>query len=132
MGAHVGRALEDRLYQGTSRAGVNVLCRERGLGLGGFADRLGQIAALGSTTVKDAGLVEVEVRFDESGGNQPAVEVNRFALGFEPRGDRRDPSRGDPDVAALPIVDSRVLQDQIHGHASPFCLGECVSTERRQ
>src|ERR1700691_1167590 len=107
MGAHMGRAMEDRLLQGAARTGVNVLWRKRGLGLGGLADRLGEIAALGSTAVKDAGLVEVQMGLDEPCTDEPAVEVDRLALGFEPRSDRRDLSRSDPDIATLPIVEPR-------------------------
>ena len=100
------------------RAGVNVLGRERGLGLGGFADRLGEIAALRRATIEDAGFVEVQMGLDEPGGDQPTIEVDRLALGLQARRDRRDLPRGDPDIAAL-VVNSRILQDEIQGHASP-------------
>src|SRR5260370_16721014 len=109
MGANVSRALKDRFLQGTSRTRVIVLCRERGLGLGGFADCLGEIAALRSTTVKDAGLVEVEMRFDESGGNQPAGEVDRFALALDPPSARPAPPPRHPHFPSLPSPTSPVL-----------------------
>src|ERR1700689_3509452 len=112
MGAHMGRAMEDRLLQGAARTGVNVLWRKRGLGLGGLADRLGEIATLRSTAVKDAGLVEVQMSLDETGATQPAVESDRLPPGFEPRCDRLDLSRRDPDIARPATVEARVLQDE--------------------
>jgi hypothetical protein len=33
---------------------------------------------------------------------------------------------GDPDVAALPVVDPRVLQDEIHGYVSNTLVGAAV------
>ena len=64
------------------------------------------------------GLVEVKVSLDETGGDEPPVEVDGLARGFEPRCHRRDLSRHDPDVAALLIVESRVPEDEVHGHHS--------------
>src|ERR1700680_2313440 len=61
----------------------------------------------------------MQVSLDEDGRDEPAIKMDRLALGIEPRCDRRDLSRGDPDVATLPIVELRVLQDEIHDHPSP-------------
>src|ERR1700691_4894322 len=105
---------------------MNVLRREPGFGFRGFADCLGEVAALGSTAVNDAGFVEVKVSFDEAAGDQPALEVDRLAFGFEARSDSRDPPVRDPDVAKLSIVESRVFQDEIHVHPSLSCLGGIV------
>src|ERR1700730_13660445 len=118
MGAHMRRALEDRLLQCAARTGVNVLRCERGLGLRRLTDRFLKITAIGSTSVKDTRLVEMDVRLDEAGRDEPAVDVDRLAFHIELRSARRDLSGHDPDVGkpSIAAADSRVLQDEIHGH----------------
>ena len=61
----------------------------------------------------------MQMGLDEAGGDETTIEVDRLALGLEPRCDRRDLSRGDPDIAAPAIVYSRIFQNDVHGHASP-------------
>jgi hypothetical protein len=99
---------------------VNVLRCERGLGLRRLTDRFLKIAAIGGTPVKDTRLVEMDVRLDEAGRNEPTVDVDRLPFHIQLRCDRRDLSGHDPDVGKLSIAaaESRVFQDQIHGHSA--------------
>jgi hypothetical protein len=72
---------------------VDVLGRECGLGLGGLADRFSKIATAGNASVKDARLVQMQVRFDKSRRNQMAPDIDRLTLGFKGRCDGRNLSR---------------------------------------
>jgi len=98
---------------------VDILGRKCGLGLRGRADRFGEIAAAGEASVKDAGFVQVQMRFDKSRGHQTASEIDRFALGLQRGRDSRNLPRRDPDVAVLAATESSVLEDEVHDSLSP-------------
>ena len=83
MGAHMGGALQDRLLQRAHRAGVNVFRRERGLGLGGFSDRFVEVALIRLNAIEDAGFIEMNMRLDEAGRNQPPAEIDGLAVRCE-------------------------------------------------
>ena len=113
MRAHMGRALQDRLLQRARRAGVDVLGREAGLGLGGFGDRFVKIALVRFDAIEDAGFVEMNVGLDKAGRHQTAAEIDGFALGGETRLDRGDLAAGDADVgqfAARRLLGGRSLK----------------------
>ena len=120
VGAHVGGAVEDRLFQRAHRAAVDILGRECRLGLGSFRDRLLEITALGLAAIEDAGLVEMNVRFDESGRDQAAADVDRLTLGRQTRCDRRNPPVGDADVGQFVLGPDApgVPENDVHGGPS--------------
>jgi two-component system, NtrC family, nitrogen regulation sensor histidine kinase NtrY len=98
MRAHMGGALQDRFFQRPGCAGMHVLGREIGLGLGGFGDRLVEIAFLRLDAIEDARFVEVDVSFDKAGRDEPAAEIDRLAFSREPWLYRGDLPGGDADV----------------------------------
>ncbi len=88
------------------------------LGLGHLADRLFEIAFLRLAPVEEAGLVEMDVGLDESGGDEAPLDVDLSSLGGEVRLDRNDPPLVDADVrrtSAGRIGDSCIPKDEIHG-----------------
>ena len=89
---------------------------EAGLGLGGFGDRLVEIAFLRPDPIQDAGLVEMDVGFDKAGRHETAAEIDYLALGGEPRLDRGDLAAGDADIGQLVLGahSARVSQNEIH------------------
>ena len=116
MRAHMGGALQDRLFERAPRAGMDILRRETALGLGGLGDRFVEIALVRFDAVKDAGFVEMDMGFDEARRDQTAAEIDGFALGREARLDRGDPPAGDADVGqfVLGAYRARVPQNEIH------------------
>ena len=99
VGAHDGRAAADRHLQGAPRPTLDVLERERALGLGSRTDH----ALDGGRSARRPGaeqrLVEVEVRLDETGDDEPARGENLVGASLgDARRDPRDPSVGDADV----------------------------------
>ena len=67
----------------------------------------------------------MQVALDEAAGDETAVQVDGparvlcLARILEPRCYRRDLSRHDANIAGSALIDSRVLQDEVHGH--PRC-----------
>ena len=61
----------------------------------------------------------MQVGLDEAAGDETAVQVDCLARVLEPRCYRRDLTRHDANIAGSALVDSRVLQDEVHGH--PRC-----------
>src|SRR5262249_17401800 len=116
LGAHVGRAVEDAFLERALGALVDVLRRERLLGLRDFPDRFLEVALVDLAALEDGGLVEMNMRLDQSRADQPALQVDRLGVGREPRPDFGDPAAGDSDVGCLPLGagEPRVAQYQIH------------------
>ena len=58
----------------------------------------------------------MDVGLDKAGRDQPAAEIDGFALGREPRLDRGDLAAGDADVGQflLGADSARVSRDEIH------------------
>ena len=116
MGAHVRGALQDRLLQRAHGAGVDVLRRESGLGLGGLGNGLVEVALVRLDAIEDAGFVEMNVGLDETRRHQPAAEIDGFAVGRKARFDGGDPPIGDADVGQfmLGADAARVSKNEIH------------------
>ncbi len=110
VGAHELRAREDRLLQRAPRARLDVGFGEGGFGARGLGDRFLQRAFDDAAAVEDAGLVEVDVGFDEARQDGMAADVlDRRVAGGEDRARsrrcgrrecryRQGRSRGRPDV----------------------------------
>ena len=90
MGAHMGGALQDRFLQRAHRAGVNIFRRKRGLGLRGFSDRFVEVALVRLNPIEDAGFIEINMRLDEAGRNQPPAEIDGLAVRRESTSDCGD------------------------------------------
>ncbi len=73
--AHVRGALHDGLFQYLGAALVNVVFTETGLGLPGLLYRFGQGAVLQAAAAHDAGLVEMDVGFDQSRQDQLSGQI---------------------------------------------------------
>ena len=65
---------------------------------GDARDGIGVASLLGSAAVDDAGLVEVDVGFDQSGAGQVALGVILRRGGGKAGGDCNDPAARDTDV----------------------------------
>ncbi len=130
MGAHVGGALEDRLLQRARGTRMDILGCESLFRLGNLRDRFFEIAAVGGTAVKDAGLVEMDMRLDKARRDETTAEIDRFALGGQLRLNRDDLAVLDPDVGGAPIgVDQPgALENEVHG---VFSLPTSLSRARR-
>ncbi len=66
MGAHAHRALRDAALESSLAPRVNVLDGKIALGGRGFAHGFGDGAFLDAATVEDAGLVQMNVGFDQA------------------------------------------------------------------
>src|SRR4029077_3268886 len=73
-------AVQDGALERAAGARIDVLDGEALLGGGDVADRLLERAFLCAAAIEDAGLVEMEMRLDETGADQPAAEIERLAL----------------------------------------------------
>src|SRR6202011_4935903 len=109
-------AMEDRFLQGPGRAHAHILGRECRLGLGDFFDCLIEVAPVGGAAVENAGLVEVDVRFDKASRNEPAGEIDYFGLNPKMRLDRDDFSILDSNIGAAAILAGKpcVPQNEVH------------------
>ena len=67
MRAHAHGALQDRPFQRAAGALINVIFAEGALGRGHLGNRFRKRPLLRFAAVEDAGLVEVDMRFDEAG-----------------------------------------------------------------
>ena len=116
MRAHMGGALQDRLFKRAHGTGMNILGREHGLRPRGFGDRLFDVALFRLHTIKDARFVEMDVGLDEARRNQPTAEIDDLTLSGEAGRDRGDPSTGDADVGQLVLGAEapRVLENDVH------------------
>src|SRR5262249_54447262 len=116
MRAHVGGALQDRLLQGARGAGMHIVRREAGLGLGGFGDCLVEVAFFRLDPIQDTRLIEMDVRFDKARRDETAAEIDSLAVGCKPRLDRCNLAACDPDIGQhlLGTYSACVSQNEIH------------------
>ena len=73
MAAHARGSLHDRFFQGTARAPVDVFFGKAALGRRHLGDGLGERPPWRLTAIENAGFVEMNMAFDESGDNEPAA-----------------------------------------------------------
>jgi hypothetical protein len=117
LGAHQHRAVHQGLFQRALAARVDILGGEGRLGPCNLADGFLQVAALGTTALEDAGLVEMNVALDQSRGNQPPAGVEAPRVRTQLRHERDDAAVLDADVeqgGAGRIVDTGVREDEVH------------------
>ena len=69
MRAHAHGALQDRPFQRAAGPLINVIFAEAALGGGHLGNRFRKRSLLRLAAIEDAGLVEVNMRFDEAGDN---------------------------------------------------------------
>ena len=119
MGAHAHGALQDGPLQRAAGALINVVFAERALGRSHFGNRLGKRSLPRLAAVEDAGLVEVDMRFDEAGDDQFAVDIFRRRIGGNVAADIDDTSAGDGDIDSRRLAgcDAGIAQDQVESHA---------------
>ena len=75
MRAHVRGALNNCLLQHLRAALIHVVFAEGGLGLPGLLDRFSERALLQMAAAHDAGLVQMDVGFQQAGQHQTAFEI---------------------------------------------------------
>ena len=118
--AHAHGALQDRPFQRAAGAQINVIFAEGALGRGHLGNRFGKRPLLRFAAVEDAGFVEVDMRFDEAGDDQPAVDVFRRRIRGNAGCNVDDTPAGDGDIDGrrLTSADAGIAQDQVESHAS--------------
>ena len=117
MGPHPHRAMRNATLQRLSASRIDVLDGEAALGRRGFANGLGDRALLETATIKDAGLVEMNMRFDQAGNDEAAFRLQFGAIGRQRRRNGCDPLAldGNIDIDEFAIAqDARVPDNQIH------------------
>ena len=118
MGPHPRRAVLDAVFQGGAGALVNVFLGKGVLDGGDARDGVGVAAVLGRAAVDDAGLVQVDVGFHQSGAGQMACRIVFRRVGGETSRDRDDLAARDADIDRRAAGQARVADDQVH--AVPF------------
>src|ERR1044072_3674574 len=121
MRAHARRALYDRLFERAAPARVNIALGEAALGGGDLRDRLLQRAVFRLAAVENAGLVEMDVGFDEARDDEAAAGVFARRVGGHLLYDLSDPAARDADIErAVAAHDARIAEDEIeHAIARP-------------
>ena len=122
MGTHPRRTLQDAFLQHADRTRANIVNGEVLLRGRDLANGFIQRALLRRAAIEDAGLVEMDVRLDETRSHEPAIDIDGLRLARQAGLNRGDLPTGDPDVD-LPLFASaercRVLEDQIHQRPPP-------------
>ena len=118
MGANACRPVQDRFFQSLAGARVDVLLGEAALGGRNGRDGLLERAVGAIAPPAQAGLVEVDVGFDEARGDEAAVELlfgSRVGqAGFDR--DEAPSAHADVDRITLPACDAGIPEDQIKVH----------------
>ena len=128
--AHAHGALQDRPFQRAAGALINVILAEGALGRGHLGNRFGKRPLLRFAAVEDAGLVEMNMRFDEAGDDQLAVDVFRRRIRGNAGCDVDDTPAGDGDIDGrrLTSADAGIAQDQVESHASEPSLNSIIGS----
>ena len=124
MGAHAHRAVRNAALKRVLCSRVNVFGGEVALGSRGDPHRFRDGALLDMAAVEDAGLVEMDVRLDQTGNDEGAGRIQLAPIGLE--GGRDDGYRAavdtDIDAAKLTILhNAGVSNDQIHQLTTAGC-----------
>ena len=127
VGAHAHGPLEDRLFQRSATALIDVLLGEGALGRRHRGNRLGERPFARMTTVENARLVEMDVRLDEARNDELAGEVLGASIRIDARSNLDDATSHHADVHGLAISNARTMQDEIRSHE-----GSGVCAYRRQ
>ena len=117
MGAHMGRALQDGLFQRADRTLTNLLGLEVPFRLGDLGHRFFQGTFLGLAAVQQARFVEMDVRLDEARRDEPARDVQLRSVGRQTAfdGDKLAVLDGYIDRRAVLVAgDPCVAQYEIH------------------
>src|SRR5271169_1625521 len=119
MGAHSHGALQDRPFQRAAGALINVVFAEGALGRAHLGNRFGKRSLPRLTAVEDAGLIEVDMRFDEAGDDQFAADVFRRCIRANVTADIDDTPAADGDIDGRRVsaADVGIAQDQVESHA---------------
>ena len=119
MRAHAHGALQDRPFQRAAGPLINVVFAEGALGRGHLGNRFRKRSLLRLAAVEDAGLVEVNMRFDKAGDDQFAADVFRRRIRGDVAADIDDTPAADRDIDGrrLSAADACVAQDQVESHA---------------
>ncbi|MNH11672.1 hypothetical protein D3C79_711930 [compost metagenome] len=117
MGTHVRGALHDGLLQHCRAARVHIGLGEIGFGQAGLGDGFGQRAFAQLAARKDAGLVQVDMGFDQAGQHQPAAEVE---FGRRPAQPGHEPAVFDQQAAQCrAVAQAHIDQVQVVHAAAP-------------
>ncbi len=122
MGAHAHRAVRAAALQRPPRPRIDIFDGEIALDGRGFPDGFRDGALLDAAAVEDAGLVEMDVRFDQARHDKTARGIRLPYVGRQSRRDGGDRTAVDADVddAKLAILqDAGVPNDQIHQSPLP-------------
>ena len=117
VGPHPHRAMSDAAFQGALAAPINVLDREVAFGGRGFTDGFGDRALFDAAAVEDAGLVEMNMRLDQTGAGQTSAGVEGFSSIRQSPFDGCDLAVGDANIErpfAQPVRDPSTANNQIH------------------
>ena len=85
MRAHARGALQDRFFQRAAGAQIDVVLAEGALGRRHLGNRLRKRSVLRFAAIEDAGLVEMDMRLDKTGDDEPAGDVLRGASALDAR-----------------------------------------------
>ena len=123
VGTHVGDAVEDAPLQGFGGPRIDVLHREPRLDCGHALHVVAGPARGRRAPVDDAGLVEVDVRLDQTGRDEASIKVEAVGAGRDLRRDGDDPPAGNPDVHRRRIHlgsrDPGTSKKKIQSHEKP-------------
>src|SRR5205814_374106 len=118
MRAHARRAVLDAALQRLARSRVYVLDGEGALGSSDAFDRIGRAPGLRRAAVDDAGLVEMDVRFDQPAATEATFGIVGRCVADELTLDRSDAAvvEADVDGRIRAIRQAGVTDDEIdHG-----------------
>ena len=117
MGTHPRRTLQDSLLERAAAALVDILLGEATFGGGDLGNRLRQSTLLRLATVEDTGFIEMNVRIDEAGNDQPAAGILNRRIGRDTRRNLDDPALRDSDIDhIIAFGNTRLMKDEIERH----------------
>jgi len=117
VGPHPHRSLRNAALQRLPSPRIGILDGEAALGRGGFANGFGDGAFLDPATVENAGLVEMNMRLDQTGNYETAFRLQFRPIGGKRRRYGRDRLAldGNIDIDEFAIAqDARIPDNQIH------------------
>ena len=99
-------------------AGAHIWDGEAGFGLGGERHGFLQRTLADRAAIEDAGLVEVDMAFDEAGKGEPAAGVIARRVGGDAGRDLGDKAVGDADVDRdVPAGKAGIADDEVERHS---------------
>ncbi len=127
MGAHPRGAQTHGFAQHAGRPRRDAFLRKLSFRRGHARDRRAEVGA-GLAAVENAGLIEMDVGFDEPRRRQPPAETVALRRGRQVRlhGDNRSPGNADIDRIA-PAGDPYIMKRQIERAHQPITFGSQVA-----